>query len=461
MRHPVARLAAVVLLTSIASCSGDGADFIWFKVMHAVPDAPVVRVSFDDYVFRRNTAYGISTNEGGESLLSGADPTALMTAEYLEPNAEVGGTLLTVDVPVEKDSLSAVILAGSFDAPEAITVVGPRRPRPLASLYFQFAHATPSLPALDVYVTAPDTELTSTAPFATIAPLDHSKSLEVPFGATRIRLTNAGTFDVVMDTGEIEFAQLPTATGPGAEWLFAIAPTILPGPSPVFLIAGSTAINTRFNDQGTPATARAWHASPGAPPADLVAVTEPDQVLFSDIPFGTRTARVALPEATTELQFRESGTPANVLASDEFEYEVPTQYEVFLVEPPASARTFRVETVVRSIAGQSQVRLAHLAPDREFLLVYLTTDEQEAPSPATRVFPGQPFGTATNYIPRTPGDYFLTITEIGDEDGAEENVLIGPVPVTLADGDAATFAVFPPENEGETEVLEIFPEFVP
>jgi len=461
MRHPVARLAAVVLLSSIASCSGDGADFIWFKVMHAIPDAPVVRVSFENYVFRRNTAYGISTNEGGESLLSGADPTALMTAEYLEPNAEVGGTLLTVDVPVEKDALSAVILAGSFDAPEAITVVGPRRPRPLASLYFQFAHATPALPALDVYVTAPDTELTSTAPFATIDPLDHSESLEVPFGATRIRLTNAGTFDVVMDTGEIEFSALPLATGPGAEWLFAIAPTILPGPSPVFLMAGSTSINTSFNDQGTPATARAWHASAGAPPADLVAATDPEQVLFSDIPFATRTARVALPEGTTELQFRESGAPANVIASDEFEYRVPAQYDVFLVEPPASARTFRVETVVRSIAGQSQVRLAHLAPAQEFLLVYLTTDEQEAPSPATRILPGQPFGTASNYTPRPPGDYFLTITEIGSEDGAEETTLIGPVPVTLADGDATTFAVFPPETEGAAETLEILPEFVP
>src|SRR6056297_3700241 len=100
MRHPVARLAAVVLLSSIASCGGDGVDFIWFKVMHAIPDAPTVRVSFEDYVFRRNTAYGLSTNEGGESLLSGAPPVAQMTAEYLEPNAEVGGTLLTVDVPV-------------------------------------------------------------------------------------------------------------------------------------------------------------------------------------------------------------------------------------------------------------------------------------------------------------------------------------------------------------------------
>lgn len=461
MRHLVARLAAVALLSSIASCSGDGADIIWLKVMNAIPDAPAVRISFENYVFRRNTVFGVSTSEGGESLLSGAGSTAKMTADYVESSAQAGGTLLTVDVPVEIDALSTVILAGSFDTPQAITVVEPRRPRPLGALYFQFAHAAPAFPALDVYVTAVDTELSATAPFATVAPLGHSASLEVPFGATRIRLTNAGTLDVVMDTGEIEFAERLGATGPGAEWLFAISPTTLPGPSPVFLIAGSSAINTFFNDAGTPATARAWHASPGAPAADLVAITEPEQLLFSDFAFGTRTARVALPEGTAELQFRENATPANVIATDQFAYRVPAQYEIFLVEPVASARVVRTETLVRSIANQGQLRLAHLAPELEFLSLYLTTDEQETPSPSTLVFQGLPFATATSHVGRPPGDYFLTVTELGAEDGAEATTVFGPVPVTLAGGDATTFAVIPPQNEGEAPTLQQFDEFAP
>lgn len=466
MRQLLARLVAAAVILSTASCTGDGPDYIWLRAMHAMPDTPVVRVDFENYVFRRTLDFGATTSEGGESLLGGSGGAARMTVEYFGPRNQIAGTLLELDVPVVIDAISTVILAGDFDAPEPMVVVSPRRARPLGALYFQFAHATPALGALDVYVTAPDTDLAATAPVTTIDPLDYSDSVEVPFGDLRIRLAVAGTLDVVMDSGELEFAEQTGPTGPGTEWLFAVAPSVVSGPSPVQLVGSSGRSSLRVNDAGTTATLRGYHALAGTPPVDLVAATEPETTLLSGLEFATRSPIVPLPGEELDVEFRLTGQPDETVTSRTLPFVNGSEYAVFLAGPPDAPEILAVESLTRSITPQARVRFAHLAAGSEYFSVFLTETEAEPPSPDNRVLIDLRYGQVLEYLAIEPGDYFVTFTSriyenSADADSAPVTVVYGPVPLQLAGGDVLTYAIFAPELEGEAETITLFDDHQP
>ena len=466
MRLRFAPLAVLALMLGTASCTGDGPDIIWLRAMHAIPDGPAVRVSFDNYVFRRTVNFGSATNEGGESLLSGAGATARMTAEYLQPRNVIGGNLLTLDVPVQVDTVSTVIFAGRFDAPETITVVTPRRARPLGALYFQFAHATPTLGPLDVYVTEPDTELTSTAPIATIAPLGYSDSIEVAGGALRIRLAPAGTFDPVFDSGAVNIVAQDGVAGPAGEWLFAAAPGVTTGASQLTLIGNSGRASTTFRSVAAPAVVRAFHASVDAPAVDVVATTEPESLLFSNLEYGARSPLFAAPSTGFEVEFRAAGQPDDVIAAHDVILARDAEFAMFLVEPRETANIVVVESQTRSVANEAKLRFAHLSPESEFFTAYLTESEDEARDATNRLLTDQRFSQVSGFASLLPGEYFITYTSrifdpAGGPADAPETVVFGPTPLELAGGDVFTFAIFPPPAEGETEVLQQFDDRLP
>lgn len=466
MRNWFYRLVAIGLILAIAACGGsEGPAFTWLRVMHAMPDTPTVRVRFENQVFARNVSFGTSTDEGGEGLLDDSGNTTRMTVTYQGPTGLFEGTLLATDVPLVEDSISTVIFAGSFDSPETFTVVTPRLKRPLAGLHVQFAHAALDLGALDVYVTAPDTELTATAPLTTIQPRGHSETIEIPFGATRIRLTPPGSMDVLMDTGTLNLPGNETSTGPGAQWFFTVMPSVVPGPSPALLVGSAGRQFFQLLDTGTPAVVRAVHAIKGAPPADIVADTDPPDTLFSGLAFRERSPLLAAPTGVAPVQFLVS-PGGDLIAEVTAEWVTGQEYSLFLSGTPEDAGILFNVSQTRSIATESRLRFANLAPDSKFFSIYLADNEDAEPDAATLVVRDLRFGQATNHFARIPGDYFLTITErffenSADAAAAEETVVMGPTPVTLSGGDVLTYAFFVPENEGEPEVLVQFDDKTP
>lgn len=468
MRYRFARLAAaaVLILTTVACGSGDGPEYIWFRVMHAMADSPNLRITYENYVFRQSVGYATATAEGGESLLSRSGPTARLTAEYFEPDGSLGDTLLNLDVPVEQDHTSTVIFAGAFDAPETITIVAPRLERPLGAMHVQFAHAALDQGALDIYVTAPDTELTATAPIATLQPRGYSNTLEIPFGKTRIRLTPAGSFDVIMDSGELDFPETEGATGPGMQWLFAVAPSVVPGPSPVFLLGSTGRESFRFRDAGTPATLRAVHALPGTPPVDVVIAATTPITLFADLEYGTRSPLLAAPLGNVPLAFHEAADGGQQIAMETTELSVAQQYSAFLIGPLEEPEILVNGSQARSVVTEARLRFANLAPDSQFFSVYLAGTEDAELDATTRILRDLRFGVSSGHIVRAPGDYFLTITQRfyeTQEEAADapESVVFGPLPLELVGGDVFTWGIFAPANEGEPEVLLQFDDLDP
>ena len=466
MRHWFHRLVALGLILSITACGGsDGPVFTWLRVMHAIPDAPTVRVSFEDQVFRRDVTFATSTEEAGEGLLDDSGNTSRMTVTYLGPTGSPDGTIFTADVPLLEDSTSTVIFTGNFDNPEFFTVVTPRLKRPLAALYVQFAHGAPDLGAVDIYVTAPDTELTATAPLTTVQPLGHSETIEIPFGETRIRLTSPGSMDVLMDSGTLDLRESESRIGPGTQWLFAVMPSVVPGPSPALLVGSNGIQSFQFIDTGTPAAVRAVHAIAAAPPADVVAATDPPATLFSGLAYRERSPLLASPPGAAPLQFLVS-PGAELIAEIAAGLLRGQEYSLFLIGAAEDAQILFNASETRSIATQSRLRFANLAPDSKFFSVYLAATEDAELDFANLAVLDLRFGQATNHLVRSPGDYFLTITErffetSAEAADAEETVVLGPMPVTLAGGDVLTYALFAPDSEGEPEVLIQFDDKMP
>jgi hypothetical protein len=463
MRQFIARLAAVALaLGTLASCGGDGPDYTWLRAMHVVTDAPSLRVSSDEYVFRRQVAFGASTDEGGESLISQNRPTRLTLEYFGPPNNVISGPLLTTDVPVQKDSTTTVVYTGSFDAVETVVVVSPRRSRPINTIYFQFVHAALDQGPIDVYVTDPDTPLTATAPFASLQPGAHSESLDVPFGPRRIRLTTAGTLDVIMDSGEVDFPEQTGSTGTGLEWLFAIAPSVVPGPSPLFLVGSAGRVSSTFFDAGTPATLRAIHGIRGTGPVDVAALTEPPATLINGLAFRERSPLVATESGTYEIEFRPAGQVEPAIASLEITLTAPAEIFAVLLESGDTAQVVAGDTFARSVASEARIRLAQLAPDG-FVSVYLTKSADEARAPINRLFLEQRYGAVSGHLSILEENYFLTVTKRQGTTNptGDEEVIYGPVPFDLVGGDVYTLAVFAPDNEGDPEVIEVFDDLLP
>lgn len=463
MRKILAGLVTAVLLAALPACTGDGPDYTWLRAMHAVPDAPNMRVTFEDFVFRENIGFGTTTLERIQSLLEENGDSARFTAEFFSADGTAGGVLTSIDVPIAQDTTSTVVLGGRFDAVEPVVVVKPRRPRPLSSLYFQFAHAATALDALDVYVTRPDVDLTAAAPLASVEPLGYSPSIEVPFGATRIRLTIAGTLDVIYDSGERQFDESTLSTGPGIEWLFAVMESVVAGPSPVFLLGDSGRGSVTLLDVDTPATTRAIHAIPSLGAVDMEALTDPPETLLAGLEFGQRSAQVPVPSDEFLLGFRALEAPEEPLASISVATARGQESLAVLIAGETGETILYTPTLARSVVSEARVRFAHLAPAGDLVSVFLAETAEEALSDENRLLFNQSPGSLVGHLPVTPGTYFLTLTTrpVSDPADPTDPVLIGPLEIELAGGDVVTLALFAPQVEGEPESLQILDDTLP
>lgn len=466
MRLFFARLAVAALLLTTVSCVDDGPDFIWLRVVHAIPDAPSLRASFDDYVFRRDLVFSLATPEAGESRLGSFGFSTGITVRHFDPTGLAGVPLLTQEVPVEIDSTSTVVLAGTFDTPEAIVVLAPRLKRPLPTLTFQFVHAALAQGPLDVYVTEPDTPLTSTAPLATIDPRGASGIATVPFGELRIRLTPAGSFDLLYDSGELLFPQSTAATGPGSQWLFTVSPDRTPGASPLFLIGSAGQVSLRFFDVRSEAALRAYHGAPSLPVADLVAAAEPDRLLYEGVEYQGRTPVLSAPTGIYPLEFRVPGAEESASASLPRQFVRGQEYTALLYETSEFLSIIYNESSHRSISTEARIRLGNLSRNSKFFSLYFSATDTDSTNVENLFYRDLFPGVVSIHLPRLPGTVYLTVTErfyttAAEAANAEETIVYGPMPLELAGGDVLTWLFFPPEEEGQPEIFIMFDDQLP
>ena len=175
------------------------------RVVHLSPDAPNVDVLVDDVVVANNVPYlaaseYLDVDAGSRTVLIRATGG---TATVLQENITVAdGGDYTVLVGDELANITLDALEDDNSAPGA----GNARVR--------LIHGAPGAPAVDIYVTAPGADLALETPvltdigFGAVSPY-----LEVPAGDYQVRVTPAGTLDVVIDSGTLGLSSGQVRTG--------------------------------------------------------------------------------------------------------------------------------------------------------------------------------------------------------------------------------------------------------
>jgi hypothetical protein len=192
-------LAATALTTACDDDDNTGPESeARVRVVHASPDAPAVDVLLD----------------GGEVL---SDVPYLAASDYLDLAAgdhnvkvNAAGTTTTVidaDVSLADGVDYTVIASGLLAQIAPIVLEDDNSTPPAGSVRVRAVHGAPSVPAVDVYVTAPGADLETTTPVLTGVEFgDVADYLDVPAGEYQVRVTPAGTKTVAIDSGTLTLA---------------------------------------------------------------------------------------------------------------------------------------------------------------------------------------------------------------------------------------------------------------
>ena len=213
-------LALAALAATVSACSDDDdttapVTTAQVRVVHASPDAPNVDVLVDGTVALANVPYRTASSyleapAGSRNLR--VRPTGTTTV-VIDANANLAASgAYTVLAAGRVASLAPLVLQDDLTAPAA------------GNIKLRLVHAAPSAGNVDIYVTAPTTDLATATPTLTAVPFRTASAyLQVPAGTYRVRITPAGTKTVAIDVnnvaltaGQIRTAVALDAPGGGA-----------------------------------------------------------------------------------------------------------------------------------------------------------------------------------------------------------------------------------------------------
>jgi hypothetical protein len=400
------------------------------RALHASPDAPAVNI----WVNGAPALTGVDYAQG-----SGFVPVVEENNVQVEAILP-GDDAVVIDADLALDySTETTVIAVDQVADNAIP--GPIRPLVITNAsdnritqgYFraQVVHASPSAPAVDVYVTALDADLAGSAPVngagTPLAFEAFTEQLEVPAGPYQVRITLAGDPDtVVFDSGEIPFPA-------GADLMVVAVDNTGPGDTPVQLVVLDGTAASMLYDANTPASVVAAHLSPDAPAVDLLADvngTADNEALplvrnvayteFCDLAVpapGDYTVSVV---ANADNSIVAHTIPVNVMQGD----EALAIVSGFLTAGETPAITdITLPGNTRSVVTETKLRITHASPSTPEVDLYLVARGDGTAGDPT--FVAVPFGADTTQLSIAPGSYdaYVTLTGSNDPAIAVEGVL--------------------------------------
>jgi len=405
------------------------------QVLHASPDAPPVNIFFNGEEALSGVDYKVGS--GRLSFDEGTYP--------VQVDAIVPGDTVTVipetDIDFAGDTIYSIIAVGNVADETLAPLVLEQPGEPVgagnARAFVVHAASDPVAASVDVFVTAPDADLTAEAPLNT-EPLAFTETIgpaEVPAGDYQIRITPAGDpATVVYDSGTVALAD-------GADLLIAaVNNTGLTGESidlngepavvsPVSLVVLDGTESAEIRDINTPAELRVVHASPDAPNVDVV--VNDALTILSDVPFPAVGPVQAVDPADYNVKVQATGNPSAVVIDADVTLDAGVVYDVLAINTLAAIEPLVLTDDYRRIATEAKLRVIHASPTAAEVDIYLTDSEDI--SAATPVLTDVPFAENTGFLGLAGGSYFVTVTPAGDTTPA-----IGPVPVTLEAGNLYT-----------------------
>ena len=422
------------------------------EIVHASANAPDVNLSLNGTPLQ--AGQGVPFKAG---LAARVTPdTNALAVEAIVPggNATVIGP---VDVATEDDTRVTVFAANDVGDIEPIVLTAPEVDLAAGLARARLLHAGPAAPMVDVYVTAPDADLSAEAPLGTVMFGDDFGPNEVPAGEYRIRITVAGDPDqVAFDSGTV-------TVDDGSDLVFAAVNSTLPGDAAVSLLVADGSGVVELIDQDTPSTVRVVHASPDAPNVDVL-VDDATPPAIADLAFGDATDRIPLPAAEYNFKVVPTGETEPVVIDEDLGLVAGVEYSVFaaglLADLDSTADDAQpIGALVltdddRPVGTEAKLRVVHASPAAGDVDLYLVEPAADI-TDIDPTLPGVPFLADSGYLSVPPGSYDVIVTPEGSKTPA-----IGPVNVTLDAGGVYTAAARDADGGGAPLSLILLDDFV-
>lgn len=381
------------------------------RVVHASSDAPTVNILANEEVL--NGLAFVDYQQASGIFNVGADDYTLA----VEANTPAGGVqVLSFDASLEGDMQYNVFAAGSVGdgTLEAFVVANQQSEVTAGNARVQIVHAAKNAPIVDIYVTAPDADISAAQPLVTLGYSENTGYVEVPAGDYRVRITAAGAKVVAYDSGTLPL-------GDGADLLVAATTNVATGTSPVSLLINDGTSTSVALDANSPAHLRAIHGVADAPAVDIVANNA--LVLFDGAPFLGVTGYLPVPADTYLIDVRADADESIVPIDDaSVTLEAGMTYTAIANNSLANIDLDLIVDMPRSVATAARVRIFHASEATPAVDIYVTADGNIAD--AAPAFSNVPYMTGvlaeTGYVELSAGSYVVTVTPTGTKDAAIE-----------------------------------------
>jgi hypothetical protein len=198
----------LALAVTVAGACGEDAgagfnpdDEVRIRALHAAPGAPALEVLITDERIADNLGYGQSTTY---QSVNGGDRVLRVNSDFGGQNEE----LIAVEAPLTAGAAYTVVVAGGDAGIVPIILTDDPSAPPAGQAKLRVMHAAPTADAVDIYLTAPGGDLTGATPtFSGVSFGGASSYATVPVGAYQVRVTTAGTQDVLVDSGALQLDQ--------------------------------------------------------------------------------------------------------------------------------------------------------------------------------------------------------------------------------------------------------------
>jgi hypothetical protein len=351
----------------------------------------------------------------GSSSLTFDSDTYNFTLRVSLPSTSEPTVVETFTYDLAAESRHLFVWANAGGELEPILVSQPVFDPESSNVEYTLIHAAESVPAVDLYIEPPGTDINGALPKGTVEFLGHLAPATIDAGDYVITLTAAGDPTNVLLTS-------PTATLSGGNSIpLVIADGADEGLAPLYLIGfGSSAII----DTGIGSAIRVINGATDRAARDLFVNDDFAAPLVPAAPFGSVSEYADVAPGQTSITLTPAGNPSAI----ELEQTVPLtaggRYSLLVSGDSGSLLAAPVVENQRRIVGQAVVRFMNTVNHYENVEIFL----QPPGTDISTVLPNfvLPSPSATDRALFPPGSYELTMR-------ASSTVINGPQTVTLSE----------------------------
>lgn len=382
------------------------------RIFHAASDAPKVNITANGSILNDLEGVDYQIASARFDVETGTYDVAVEAQLPGDTTAEVLSADLTVDMDMNYDIFAVGSVAD--DSLDLLTVTSSETEVASGNAQVQIVHAASSAPTVDIYVTAPETALSSEQPTVTASFTDFTDLLQVPAGDYQIRITPAGSMDVVYDSGTVNLAD-------GADLVIAATNNTGTGDAPVTLLVADGTSSALLWDAEAPADLRVVHGISDAPAVDVV--VNNNIVLVDGLAFPNTTDYVSVAPDTYLVDVVADADNSIVAVDDaQVTLEVGQSYTAIANNLLAAPELDLLMDMPRRVATAAQVRIVHASPAAGDVDIYVTGDGNITDVMPT--FSAVPYSTdalaETGYVSLEAGSYVVSVTAAGSKEAVIE-----------------------------------------